>query len=65
MNVRDIFEPRLKRWSNHDQVDERKHGGADPDRDQGIVDPDVGIERRWVSLLVHGGISTVGRREPL
>ena len=63
--MREVLKQRLKRWSNQDQVDERKHGGADPGGDQGIVDPDVGIEWRWVSLLVHSGISTVGRREPL
>ena len=50
----DVFDLRLKRWSNQDQVDEREHSGADPDCDQGVVDPDVGIERRWESLLAHG-----------
>ena len=51
----DVFDLRLKRWSNQDQVDEREHSGADPDCDQGVVDPDVGIEWRWVDLLAHGG----------
>ena len=26
-----------------------------PVSDQGVVDPDVGIERGWVGLLAHGG----------